>query len=88
MREEEAFVAVIAILCGTGIAWAIVRHCSAAFRSWFETSLKRDMVARGFSAQEIIAVVRSERECGWLPRHSWQRNLDVPPAKPIRQPAY
>ena len=83
MREEEAFVAVIAILCGTGIGWAVVRHCSAAVRSWFETSLKRDMVARGFSADEIIAVVRSDRNCGWSSAYS-----DVPPAKPIRQPAY
>jgi hypothetical protein len=83
MREEEAFVAVVAILCGTGISWAIVRHCSAAVRSWFETSLKRDMVARGFSAHEIISVVRSDRTCGWS-----SEPANVPPAKPYRQPAY
>ena len=83
MREEEAFVAVIAILCGTGVVWAIVRHCSAAVRSWFETSLKRDMVARGFSADEIISVVRADRNCGYRSTYS-----DLPPAKPIRQPAY
>jgi hypothetical protein len=83
MHEGEAFVAVVAILCSAGVAWAIVRHCSAAIRSWFETSLKRDMVARGFSAQEIIAVVRTDRKCGWGPAYS-----DIPPAKPIRQPAY
>jgi hypothetical protein len=83
MHEGEAFVAVVAILCASGVGWAIVRHCSAAVRSWFETSLKRDMVARGFSAQEIISVVRSDRKCGWTREYS-----DVPPAKPIRQPAY
>lgn len=83
MREEEAFVAVVAILCATGFGWAVVRHCSAAVRSWFETSLKREMVARGFSAQEIIGVVRADRKCGWGAAYS-----DVPPAKPIRQPAY
>jgi hypothetical protein len=83
MREEEAFVAVIAILCGSCIAWAIVRHCTSAVRSWFETSLKRDMVARGFSADEIISVVRADRNSGYRSSYS-----DVPPAKPIRQPAY
>ena len=83
MREEEAFVAVIAILCGSGLCWALIRHCSAAVRSWFETSLKRDMVARGFSAEEIIGVVRSERRCNW-----GASRFDVPPAKPIRHPAY
>jgi hypothetical protein len=83
MREEEAFVAVIAILCGTCVVWAIVRHCTSTVRSWFETSLKRDMVARGFSADEIISVVRADRNSRHRSTYS-----DVPPAKPIRQPAY
>jgi hypothetical protein len=30
MREEEAFVAFVAILCGSGLAWAVIRHVSAA----------------------------------------------------------
>jgi hypothetical protein len=83
MREEEAFVTVVAILCATGFGWAVVRHCSLACRAWFETALKRDMVARGYSAQEIIAVVKSDRKCGLKSALD-----DVPPAKPIRQPAY
>jgi hypothetical protein len=83
MREEEAFVAVVAILCGAGFGWAVVRHFFGTIRSYFETSLKRDMVARGFSAQEIISVIRADRKCGWRAAYS-----DVPPAKPIRQPAY
>jgi hypothetical protein len=83
MHEGEAFVAVVAILCAAGFGWGVVRHCSAVVRSWFETSLKRDMVARGFSADEIIAVVRTDRKCGGRSAYS-----DVPPAKPIRQPAY
>ena len=83
MHEGEAFVAVVAILCGAGVAWAVVRHTSAAVRCWFEAALKRDMVARGFSAQEIIAVVRTDRKWGW-----GSDCLNVPPAKPIRQPAY
>jgi hypothetical protein len=39
------------------------------------------MVARGYSAKEIVAVIRCKRSKG-------DENLpDVPPAKPIRQPA-
>ena len=45
--------------------------------------LKRDMVARGYTAGEIIAVVRCKR------RGKGEEKLpDVPPAKPVRQPAY
>ncbi len=83
MREEEAFVAVVAILCATCFGWAVIRHCSWACRTWFETALKRDMVARGYSAQEIIAVVKADRHCG-----SRSAYADIPPAKPIRHPAY
>jgi hypothetical protein len=83
MREEEAFIAFIAILCGSGLCWAVIRHISWACRTWIETALKRDMVARGYSAQEIIAVMKSDRKCRW--RSAYE---DVPPAKPIRQPAY
>ena len=83
MREEEAFVAFVAMLCGSALCWALIRHCSWACRAWIETALKRDMVARGYSAQEIIDVVKADRRC-------WSRSAysDVPPAKPIRQPAY
>jgi len=83
MREEEAFIAFVAILCGAGLCWAVIRHCSWACRTWFETALKRDMVARGYSAQEIVAVVKADRK--WGARAAY---YDVPPAKPIRQPAY
>ena len=83
MREEEAAVAVIAIFMGAGLCWAVIRHCSWAVRTWFETALKRDMVARGYSAQEIISVVKADRKCGWRAQYG-----DMPPAKPIRQPAY
>jgi hypothetical protein len=55
-----------------------------AWRVWHETALKRDMVARGYSAQEIIEVIGASgagRE-GAAPLSS------VPPAKPVKQPAY
>ena len=83
MREEEAFIAFVAILCGSGVCWAVVRQIGWACRTWIETGLKRDMVSRGYSAQEIIAVVTADRKCSWrVPYH------DVPPAKPLRQPAF
>jgi hypothetical protein len=83
MHEEEAFVAVVAILCGSGLCWALIRQLSGVIRAWFETALKRDMVARGYSPQEIIGVLKADRRCGWHAPHS-----DVPPAKPVPQPAY
>ena len=83
MHEEEAFVAVFAILCGAGLSWALIRHASWVVRTWFETSLKRDMVARGYSSQEIISVIKADRKCGWRTAYG-----DIPPAKPVPHPAF
>jgi hypothetical protein len=80
MREEEAVVAVIAIGCGTGLLYAVLQHLSTICKKWIEVSLKRVMATRGYTADEIIAVVRSERACD-------QGMSSVPPAKPIRRPA-
>ncbi len=54
----------------------------AAWKTSSDNALKRDMVARGYTADEIVAVISTEqgRACSRpLP--------SVPPAKPIRQPA-
>jgi hypothetical protein len=83
MHEEEMVVAILAILGLFGFGWVMVRYCYLAFKAWFDTTLKRDMVARGYAAQEIIAVVAADRRC--RARGPW---ADLPPAKPIRQPAY
>lgn len=83
MHEEEMAVAMMGIMCLFGFGWVVVRHGYLAFKAWFDTALKRDMVARGYSAQEIVAVVAADRRCRWKTPMS-----DVPPAKPIRQPAY
>jgi hypothetical protein len=83
MHEEEVAVAIMGILCLFGFGWVAVRYCYLSFKAWFDNSLKRDMVARGYTAQEIVAVIAADRRCrvkGPL--------MDVPPAKPIRQPAY
>ena len=83
MHEEEMAVAVMGILCLFGFGWVVARYAYLSFKAWFDTSLKRDMVARGYTAQEIVAVVGADRGCGMR-----GPLLDVPPAKPIRQPAY
>jgi len=82
MREEEAFVAVIGMLSLLAFACVTIRYAHLTIKAWFDAAVKRDMVARGYTAQEIIAVVAANQRCG--------RKLmyDVPPAKPIRQPAY
>lgn len=64
--------------------WVVVAYAAYAFKCWHDSKVKRDMIARGYTAREIIAVVRCRKpakcEEEFLP--------DVPPAKPIRQPAY
>jgi uncharacterized membrane protein YadS len=53
-----------------------------AFKAWLDVSLKRDLIARGYTVQEIAAVIAINRE-------SKLKELpDVPPAKPVKQPAY
>jgi len=82
MREQEAFVAVIGILSLLAFSSVTIRYCHLTIKAWFDAAVKRDMVARGYAAQEIIAVVSANQRC--------RKKLmyDVPPAKPIRQPAY
>jgi len=61
---------------------AIIGHFTQeSIRAWAQAGLKRDMVARGYTAQEIIQVIVADQEKrppAWLP--------NVPPAKPIKQP--
>jgi len=82
MHEEEAVVAIIGILSLLGFSWFTVRYCHLTIKGWFDAGVKRDMVARGYTAHEIIAVVAAN--------HRFRKKLmyDVPPAKPVRQPAY
>jgi hypothetical protein len=75
-------VAVIGIFA-IPIASVVCHFACAAFKTWQEVGLKRDMVARGYTAQEIIEVVGAKRGCT-----SKTQLPNVPPAKPIKQPAY
>ena len=55
-----------------------VYYTFRAFQIARETTLKRDMVARGYSAQEIIEVVAPSRVRRRMPI------TDAPPAKPVK----
>ena len=89
MREEEMIIALAGILGVFGlpflgcVIWMVLHYVFAAFRTWQETSLKREMIARGYTVQEIVDVVSARRGC--KPK---SKTSDVPPAKPIKQPAY
>ena len=84
MHDEEVFVAITTILLifGMPIVWLVLHYCHASIKVYFETRLKRDMVARGFSAGEIAEVIH----CRPGKADPYQAH-GIPPAKPIRQPA-
>jgi hypothetical protein len=89
MQQEEMIVSLVAIGSVFGlpflgfVIWIIADCCLSAFRSWQEIGLKRDMVARGYTVQEIIDVVAAKRGGkGKAPASN------VPPAKPIKQPVF
>jgi hypothetical protein len=91
MRDEEVFIALAGMFCVFGLPflgcmiWMVAHYTFSAFKTWQETALKRDMVARGYTVQEIVEVVAAGRSrCGKRKSHL----SDVPPAKPIKQPAY
>jgi hypothetical protein len=71
-------------------AFIVAISCTAiyfgylAWKAYHETALKRDMVARGYSAQEITAVI----EASTAGREGTSPVSSVPPAKPIKQPAF
>jgi hypothetical protein len=89
MRDLSHFAPLIGLVAVIGIFGipiiAVIGHfIQATIKAWLEVGLKRDMVARGYTAQEIIAVVSAKRGC----RNKHVVMPDVPPAKPIKQPAY
>jgi hypothetical protein len=87
MHDEEVLIAVAGMLgvFGLPVIWIIAHYGYLACKHWQATRLVRDMVGRGYTAQEIIQIcqVLGHRKVTLLPAA-----MDVPPAKPIRQPAY
>ena len=65
--------------------WVVVHYACATFKASREIALKRDMVARGYTVQEIVEVVSAKR--GGKTK-SKSPLADVPLAKPVKQTAY
>ena len=64
----------------------IIGHYSfLAWKQWQATALIRDMIARGYTAQEIIQMFQV---LGHRPPRDLKTTTDVPPAKPVKQPVY
>lgn len=84
MRDEEVLIPIVAVVMvfGLPMAWLVLHYLHATARVFFETRLKRDMVARGFTAQQIVQVVH----CRPGKADEYEAH-GIPPAKPIRQPA-
>jgi hypothetical protein len=84
MGIGEAIVGSFGVIClfGWPIIWVCAHYAYQGYKSWQESSLKRAMVERGYTAQEIVQVVAAKR--GSLPKVT----TDVPPAKPVKQPAW
>ena len=84
--DEEAIVGLVSVVGAFAFLsiWVLAAYAVSAWRASQDAAVKRDMIARGYTAREIIAVVRSKRPS----RGEEQMLPDVPPAKPVRQPAY
>jgi hypothetical protein len=85
MRDIGPFIGLVSVVMifGIPIVGVIGHYCCAAFKAWLEMSLKREMVARGYTAQEIVEILGAHKDSRvktGLP--------DVPLAKPIKQHVY
>jgi len=85
VREIGPFIGLVAVVMIFSIPMvAIISSvCAEAFKAWLEIALKRDMVARGYTAAEITEVLRAKGDS-----RSKTALPNVPPAKPIKQPIY
>jgi hypothetical protein len=84
MSFGEVLIAITGTIClfGWPIVWIACHFIHQSRKTWQELSLKREMVARGYTAQEIVQVVRAKKGS------QFANTTDVPPAKPVKQPAY
>jgi len=57
--SSDDIVGLIAVigLFGVPIVWTIAHYCHLSWKSWHEISLKREMVQRGYTAEQIMAVL-------------------------------
>jgi hypothetical protein len=89
--DEQFATGIVAIVAVFGlpflgfVIWIITHYACAAFKASREIALKRDMVARGYTVQEIVEVVSAGRGAKAKTKSPLS---DVPPAKPVKQAAY
>jgi hypothetical protein len=85
MEIPDSLIGLVALVLifGIPIVGVIGHYGFAAWKAWLDVGLKRDMVARGYTAQEIIEVLAADKTAA--PAVSLP---NVPPAKPVKQPAY
>jgi hypothetical protein len=67
------------------IACTAIYYAFHAWKQWQATMLVRDMIARGYTAQEIIQMFQV---LGHRRPQELNPASDVPPAKPVKQPAF
>jgi hypothetical protein len=73
------------VVFGLPVTWIVCHYAFLCWKQWQATSLIRDMIGRGYTADEIIQMFQV---LGHRAPRNFKSAADVPPAKPIRQPAY
>jgi len=71
----------VCLIFGIPVVALVGYYGHEAWKTWLEIGLKRDMVAHGFKAQEIIDVLAAGKT------ESCNASLPVPPLRPVKQPA-
>ena len=77
--------AAVVMIFSIPIVGLISHYSFLAWKQWHATALIRDMIARGYTAQEIIQMFQV---LGHRPPRDLKPATDVPPAKPVKQPVY
>lgn len=86
-RPADTIIPIVAIVMvfGVPMVWIVAHYCYLAWKHWQATVLVRDMISRGYTAQEIVQMCQV---LGHKKLPDLKTISDVPPAKPIKQPAY
>jgi hypothetical protein len=77
----ETLIAALSLLLmfGWPMVWIVAHYAYEGWKVSQEIVLKREMAARGYTAQEIVQVVAARK--GSQPKPT----TDVPPAKPVKE---
>jgi hypothetical protein len=87
MHSDGIIIGVISTSCmfGVGALWIVCHYVFLCWKQWQATNLIRAMMERGYTPQEVTQILQV---LGHKTKSSPEALLDVPPAKPIKQPAY